>query len=121
MGKRKCSKKIHYHQEFGDGPGSATWKSKIREERLSSCGKQRSRARSGPFHIPGPGTVLGEHMGLLSEEIGSSVSGWVDAATQQGNSLMREAPVGFSPTLAFCKGPCTVHSYTTFHVLQEVI
>lgn len=84
MGKWKCSKKIHYHQEFGDGEGAATWKGKIRGERLSSCAKQRS--------ISGPGANLGDHMGPLSGEIVSSASGWMDAATRQGNILMTGAP-----------------------------
>lgn len=34
MGKRKCSKKTHDHQEFGDRAGATTWKGKMRGKRL---------------------------------------------------------------------------------------
>lgn len=116
----KKKKSIITSRSLGMEQGLLPGRAKLEEKSCHSV-PSKTRVSSGPFPIPGPGTVFGKQMVPLSGEIGSSVSGRMDSVTHRGNSLMRGASVGFSPIYPFCQGFCTVHTYTTLQVLQEVI
>lgn len=100
------------------------------QEAIRKGNERRQAVILGPVKIHGQ-PVLDHFTPRTGAPLGTDGAfGWrhwllcllvMGAATHHRNSLVRRAPVGFSPASNSCQDPCTVHTYTTLHVLKEVI
>lgn len=98
-GRRKYSKKIHYPHTCEDG-ACCCLEGNERREAAILCNR-----RSG--------------LAPLGGEMVSSVFEWMMQPHTMLAAWWEEQQLGLIPTPPFCRDPCTAHTYSTLHVLQE--